>query len=107
MWVQSQVFSKLLNQISKIDIVFFNDIMNLESSNRNPVISAYIITKNEEKNIGRALKSVQWMDELVVLDSGSTDNTVKIAEKFGTKVEVDEFKEFVEQKNKAMEFCKS
>ena len=80
--------------------------MNLESSNRNPVISAYIITKNEEKNIGRALKSVQWMDELVVLDSGSTDNTVKIAEKFGTKVEVDEFKEFVEQKNKAMEFCK-
>ena len=70
------------------------------------MISAYIITKNEEKNIGRALKSVQWMDELVVLDSGSTDNTVKIAEKFGTKVEVDEFKGFVEQKNKAMEFCK-
>ena len=48
------------------------------------VISAYIITKNEEKNIGRAFKSVQWMDECVVLDSGSSDKTVEIAKKLGS-----------------------
>ncbi|MFC1541138.1 glycosyltransferase family 2 protein [Candidatus Latescibacterota bacterium] len=79
--------------------------MNCNNSIIKPVISAYIITKNEENHIGRALESVLWMDELVVLDSGSTDDTVKIAEKYGTKVKFNEFKNFIEQKNKAMEFC--
>ena len=50
-------------------------------------ISACFITKNEEKNIGRAIQSLQGMyDELVVVDTGSTDNTVAIAEKYGAKV---------------------
>ncbi len=36
-------------------------------------ISAYIITKDEENNIDRAIESVRWMDEIIVLDSGSSD----------------------------------
>ncbi len=49
-------------------------------------ISAVIICKNEEANIGRCLKSLAWVDEVVVYDSGSIDNTVNIAQKMGAKV---------------------
>ncbi len=49
-------------------------------------ISAVIITKNEEQNIERCIKSLQWCDEIVVVDSGSTDRTVEIAKNYGCKV---------------------
>jgi len=49
-------------------------------------ISAVIITKNEEKNIERCLKSLRWTDEIVVVDSGSTDKTVEICRNYGCKV---------------------
>jgi glycosyltransferase involved in cell wall biosynthesis len=42
-------------------------------------VSAIVITKNEEAVIGRCLESVQWADEIIVVDSGSTDRTVEIA----------------------------
>ena len=42
-------------------------------------LSVTIITKNEEKNIKRCLKSVKWADEIIVVDSGSKDNTVRCA----------------------------
>lgn len=45
-------------------------------------ISAVIITKNEERNIERCLQSVQWVDEVVVVDSGSIDNTLDICRKY-------------------------
>jgi len=45
-------------------------------------LSVIIITKNEEKNIARCLKSVNFADEVILLDSESTDNTRKIAEQF-------------------------
>ena len=51
-----------------------------------PKISAIIITCNEEKNIRRCLSSVDWADEIVVADSGSTDDTKKIASEFTQKV---------------------
>src|SRR5690606_22726945 len=44
-----------------------------------PRIAAVVITKNEEAVIGRCLESVQWADEIIVVDSGSTDRTVDIA----------------------------
>ncbi|MBI4009256.1 glycosyltransferase family 2 protein [Candidatus Roizmanbacteria bacterium] len=45
------------------------------------MISAIILTKNEEENIGRCLKSVKWCDEIVVIDDYSTDRTLEIARK--------------------------
>jgi glycosyltransferase involved in cell wall biosynthesis len=51
-----------------------------------PEISAIIITFNEEKNISRCLSSLDWADEIVVVDSGSTDDTKKIASEFTPKV---------------------
>ena len=76
-----------------------------KNSAKTPRISAYIITRDEEQNIGRALKSVQWMDEYIVLDSGSEDDTVEIARDLGAIVSVQTFKDFISQKNKAMELC--
>jgi glycosyltransferase involved in cell wall biosynthesis len=49
-------------------------------------ISAYIIAYNEERNIGDAVKSVLWADEVVVVDSFSSDRTVEIAESLGARV---------------------
>lgn len=47
--------------------------------NYRPKIAAVVLTLNEEQDLGRALLSLQWCDELVVLDSGSTDNTQQVA----------------------------
>jgi glycosyltransferase involved in cell wall biosynthesis len=49
-------------------------------------ISAIIITKNEAVNIERCLDSVKWVDEVIVVDSGSTDSTRIIAEKAGARL---------------------
>jgi glycosyltransferase involved in cell wall biosynthesis len=48
------------------------------SSARKPSVSAIIVCYNEEENIGRCLKSLQWCDEIVVIDSFSSDRTVEI-----------------------------
>lgn len=55
----------------------------MENKNK---ISAVIITKNEEKNIERCLKSLTWVDEIVVVDSGSTDKTVEICKQYECKI---------------------
>ncbi len=49
-------------------------------------ISAVIITLNEEQNIERCLKSLQWVDEIVVVDSGSQDRTIEICQQYGVKI---------------------
>jgi len=53
-----------------------------------PKISACIITKNEEARIGACLDSLKWVDEIVVVDSMSTDETVRIARKHGARFEL-------------------
>lgn len=50
------------------------------------MISAVILTKNEEKNIGACLDSIAWCDEKIVVDDHSEDKTVEIAKKKGAKV---------------------
>ena len=67
-------------------------------------ISAVIITYNEEKNIGRCIDSLQELaDEIVVVDSDSTDNTVKIAKEKNARVILQPFLGYIEQKNFAMD----
>ena len=66
-------------------------------------LSVVIITLNEEANLARTLASVAWADEIVVLDSGSTDRTREVAESFRAKFFVEPWKGFAAQKNSALE----
>lgn len=67
-------------------------------------LSVCIITLNEEANIVRTLHSVKEIaDEIVVVDSGSTDKTVTLAQGFGAKVFVEAWKGFARQKNSSLE----
>ncbi len=49
-------------------------------------LSVVIITKNEEDNIEQCLESVKWADEIIVVDSFSTDKTVEIAKRYTKKI---------------------
>ncbi len=63
-----------------------------------PRVSAVIIAFNEEADIARALRSIQWCDEIVVVDSGSSDRTVEICAAHGCRVLRHEFSGYGEQK---------
>jgi glycosyltransferase involved in cell wall biosynthesis len=62
-------------------------------------ISATVITYNEEHNIAEALESLSWADEIIVVDSESSDNTVAIARRFTDKVLVRPWPGYSAQKN--------
>lgn len=66
-------------------------------------LSVVIITFNEEKIIGKCLEKLSFANEIVVIDSGSTDKTVSICEKFGAKVFINTFNGFGEQKRFAVD----
>ena len=69
-------------------------------------LSVVIICFNEEKNISRCIDSVlDVADEILILDSYSTDQTVAIAESRGAIVKQEIFKGFIEKKNKAIELA--
>jgi glycosyltransferase involved in cell wall biosynthesis len=61
-------------------------------------ISAVLITFNEEKNIGRAIESLDWADEILVVDSESVDRTREIAAALGARVLVQSWLGFSRQK---------
>ena len=64
-------------------------------------ISGTIITLNEERNLPRAIESLRCCDEILVVDSGSTDGTVAIAEKHGARVLDANWRGYAGQKNYA------
>lgn len=65
-------------------------------------ISVIIITKNEEHNIRECLESVLWANEIIVVDSGSTDSTLDIAKEYGVKIIKKEWGGFAQQKSAAL-----
>lgn len=68
-------------------------------------LSVILITKNEAANICACLESVAFADEVVVVDSGSTDDTVAIAREMGAKVYVHDWPGFGPQKNRALAYA--
>lgn len=68
-------------------------------------ISAYIITLNEAEKIKAAIESVLWADEIVVVDSNSTDGTIAIAEGLGARVVQVPFNGFGDLRNQAIAAC--
>lgn len=70
-------------------------------------ISAFIVCCNEERQIRRCLESVRWCDEIIVVDSGSTDHTLEICREFTSKVIYQPWQGYVKQKRFALEQCSS
>lgn len=70
-------------------------------------ISVVIITGNEENNIKDCLKSVKWADEIIVVDSESSDETAKIAKDFTDKVLIHKWDGYSAQKTYAISLAKN
>jgi glycosyltransferase involved in cell wall biosynthesis len=68
-------------------------------------ISATIITFNEERNVARVIESLRCCDEILVLDSGSNDRTVEIANKLGARVVEASWHGYAAQKNIAAQLA--
>lgn len=68
-------------------------------------LTVTVITHNEASNIAGALESVSWADEIIVIDSQSTDDTVAIAQRLASRVEVREWPGYGAQKNHAAELA--
>jgi glycosyltransferase involved in cell wall biosynthesis len=86
----------------KTMIGYVSDIMN------HLPVSVYIITKNEEPRISRAIRSaINWADEVIVVDSGSTDKTVTLASSLGARVLHRDWTGYGHQKRFAEEKCRN
>ncbi|MBI4937803.1 MAG: glycosyltransferase family 2 protein [Nitrosomonadales bacterium] len=68
-------------------------------------LSVIVITRNEARNIRACLQSVSWADEIIVVDSGSTDDTVAVAREFTPQVYQHDWPGFGAQKNRALGYA--
>jgi len=68
-------------------------------------LSVYLITKNEGRHLEEVLSACADADEVVILDSGSTDATLEIASRYGAKVFHQPWLGFAKQKNVALTYC--
>ena len=66
-------------------------------------ITVYILSYNEAKQIRAVLESVKWADEIILVDSFSTDGTVEIAREYGAKIISEKFCGFGALRNKALD----
>jgi (heptosyl)LPS beta-1,4-glucosyltransferase len=67
-----------------------------------PALTAIVLTRNEQRHIAACLATLAWADELLVLDSLSTDQTAEIACAWGARVEQHAFRDWAEQRTVAM-----
>jgi glycosyltransferase involved in cell wall biosynthesis len=72
----------------------------------NAPISAVLITLNGERHLERVLAALRWCDEILILDSGSTDRTLDIARAAGARIERQPFLGFGPQKQRAVELAR-
>ncbi len=79
--------------------LFMCHITSAKRSKSSEKISAVVITLNEERRLANCLDSVKWMDEIIVVDSGSTDGTYGIARKYTEQVFYRQFDNYAYQKN--------
>ncbi len=70
-----------------------------------PLLSVAIVTFNEEENLARTLASIAWADQILVVDSGSTDRTAEIARSFNATILERPWPGFAAQKNFAIAQC--
>jgi len=71
--------------------------------NKKLPLSVIIITKNEEERLPHCLKSVNFAEDIVVVDAGSQDRTIEIAKSFGCRVFIEKWKGYGPQKQSALE----
>lgn len=67
-----------------------------------PKIATIVLTKNEETHLAKTLKSISWVNDVIIIDSGSTDETLKIAKKYKCKIYKRELDNFASQRNFAL-----
>jgi glycosyltransferase involved in cell wall biosynthesis len=72
-----------------------------------PRVSLVIITLNEAANIERCIRSAPWVDDVVVLDSGSADATVELARECGARTFVEKWRGYRDQKARATELAQN
>jgi len=71
-----------------------------------PKITGLIITLNEEQNVAEVIQNIDFVDEIIVLDSYSVDKTVEIAQSFDkVKVYQNKFENFTDQRNLALDYA--
>jgi glycosyltransferase involved in cell wall biosynthesis len=68
-------------------------------------ISAFVVCKNEAANMDRCLASLSWCDEIVMVDSGSTDGTIEIGSRYGARVVHRDWTGYVDQKAHGLSLC--
>jgi glycosyltransferase involved in cell wall biosynthesis len=77
----------------------------MREANMQPTLSVILITKNEAQNMRECLESVAWAEEIIVVDSGSTDDTVAICREFTPHVHLHDWPGFGKQKNRALGYA--
>ena len=84
-----------------------NSRIGAERRGSRPTISAFVVCCNEERQIRRCLESLRWCDEVLIVDSGSTDQTLAICREFTANIAQRAWTGYRDQKAFALAQCKS